>query len=140
MTEFRCFLDTNLLVYLYSNDQKSVTVEKLIHSHFSEICLSTQVLNELYSVLTRKNLKPKEEAQIIVNDLIENYRIYCLDEQCIQRAIKINIHYHFSYWDSLIIAAALEVGCSTLYSEDLQNNQVIENSLTLLNPFLLMKE
>jgi predicted nucleic acid-binding protein len=99
MTEFRCFLDTNLLVYLYSNDQKSATVEKLIHSYFSEICLSTQVLNELYSVLTRKNLKTKEEAQIIVNDLIENYRIYCLDEQCIQRAIRINIYYHFSYWD-----------------------------------------
>lgn len=137
MTEFRYFLDTNLLVYLYSNDQKSVTVEKLIYSRFNEICLSIQVLNELYSVLTRKNLKSKEEAQIIINDLIENYRIYCLDEQCIKRAIKLNIHYHFSYWDSLIIAAALEVGCSTLYSEDLQNNQVIENSLTILNPFLV---
>ena len=95
MTEFRCFLDTHLLVYLYSNDQKSVTVEKLIHSHFNEIDLSIQVLNELYSVLTRKNLKPKEKAQIIVNDLIENYRIYCLDEPCIQRAIKLNIHYDF---------------------------------------------
>jgi predicted nucleic acid-binding protein len=38
-----------------------------------------------------------------------------------------------------MIAAALEVGCSTLYSEDLQNNQVIENSLTILNPFLVRK-
>ena len=44
---------------------------------------------------------------------------------------------HFSYWDSLIIAAALEAGCTTLYSEDLQHKQVIEGVLTILNPFLM---
>ncbi len=57
MIESKIFFDTNLLVYLYSTDQKSSVVEKLIQSHFSEICLSVQVLNELYNVLTRKNLK-----------------------------------------------------------------------------------
>jgi predicted nucleic acid-binding protein len=80
MTESKCFFDTNLLVYLYSTDLKSAIVENLIHAHFDEICMSIQVLNELYSVLTRKNLKTKEEAQIIINDLIEIYTIYCLDE------------------------------------------------------------
>ena len=139
MTGLRYFFDTNLLVYLYSNDPKSAIVEKLIHTDFDEISLSIQVLNELYSVLTRKNLKTKKEAQIIINDLIENYRIYCLDEQCIKRAITLNIQSHFSYWDSLIIAAALETGCTTLYSEDLQHDQLIENSLRILNPFLVSK-
>lgn len=137
MTEFRYFFDTNLLVYLYSNDPKSAIIEKLIHTYFDEICLSIQVLNELYTVLTRKNLKTKKEAQMIINDLIENYGIYCLDERCIKRAITLNIQSHFSYWDSLIIAAALESGCTTLYSEDLQHHQVIENSLRILNPFLV---
>jgi predicted nucleic acid-binding protein len=99
--------------------------------------LSIQVLNELYSVLTRKKFKTKEEAQIIIKDLIDSYKIYCVDEQCIKRAIAINIQYHFSYWDSLIIAAALEFGCTTLYSEDLQHNQLIEDTLTILNPFLM---
>ncbi|MGK7905023.1 MAG: PIN domain-containing protein [Hormoscilla sp.] len=139
MTESKCFLDTNLLVYLYSTDPKSATIENLINAHFGEICLSIQVLNELYSVLTRKNLTTKEEAQSIVNDLIDSYSIYCIDERCIKRAIGINIKYHFSYWDSLIIAAALEVGCTTLYSEDLQHNQLIEDALTILNPFMMSK-
>ena len=139
MTESKYFFDTNLLVYLYSKEPKSAIVEKLIHAHFGQICLSIQVLNELYSVLTRKNLKSKEEAQIIINDLIENYKIYCIDEQCIKRAMALHIQYHFSYWDSLIIAAALEVGCTTLYSEDLQPDRTIEERLTILNPFLMSK-
>jgi predicted nucleic acid-binding protein len=131
------FIDTNLLIYLYSTDPKSRIVENLVHDHFHEICISTQVLNELYSVLTRKNLKTKTDAQSIINDLIDNYTIYCLDEDCIQHGISININHHFSYWDSLIISAALESGCSTLYSEDLQHGQVIEEILTILNPFLI---
>ncbi len=137
MTGPKYFLDTNLLVYLYSTDPKSSIVENLIHIHFDDICVSNQVLNELYSVLTRKHLKTQEEAQIIIHDLIESYTIYCLDEHCIKRGIMINIRYHFSYWDSLIIAAALESGCPTLYSEDLQHKQIIENTLTILNPFLM---
>jgi len=137
MTESKFFFDTNLLVYLYSTDPKSAIIENLIRAHFDHICVSTQVLNELYSVLTRKHLKTKEETQTIINDLIENYTIYCLDEQCIKRGIAIHIQYHFSYWDSLIIAAAFEAGCTTLYSEDLQHKQIIEGTLTILNPFLM---
>ena len=137
MTASKYCRDTNLLVYLYSTDPKSATVENLINAQFDEICLSIQVLNELYSVLTRKKFKTKEEAEIIIKDLIDSYKIYCVDEQCIKRAIALNIQYRFSYWDSLIIAAALEVGCTTLYSEDLQHNQLIEDTLTILNPFLM---
>jgi predicted nucleic acid-binding protein len=139
MTESKCFFDTNLLVYLYSKEPKSAIVENFIHAHFGQIWLSIQVLNELYSVLTRKNLKTKEEAQIIINDLIESYKTYCIDEQCIKRAMALHIQYHFSYWDSLIMAAALEVGCTTLYSEDLQHNRLIEDRLIILNPFLMNK-
>jgi predicted nucleic acid-binding protein len=132
----KCFFDTNLLVYLYSTDSKSAIVESLIRAKFDEICLSIQVLNELYSVLTRKKFRTKEEAQTIIHDLIENYRVYCLDERGIKRGIELNIQYHFSYWDSLILASALEAGCTKLYSEDFQHNQVIQNGLTILNPFL----
>lgn len=136
MIESKCFFDTNLLVYLYSTDPKSLIVESVIQSHFDNINLSIQVLNELYSVLTRKNLKTQEDAQIIINDLIDSYTIYCLDEQCIKRGISINIKHQFSYWDSLIIASALECGCATVYSEDLQHKQVIDGTLTILNPFV----
>ncbi len=137
MTESKLFIDTNLLIYLYSTDSKGSIVEKMMQDYFHEVRISSQVLNELYNVLTRKKMKSQKEAQSIINDLIENYTIYCLDEECIKRGISINIKHKFSYWDSLIIAAALESGCSALYSEDLQHEQVIEETLTILNPFLI---
>ncbi len=135
MTGNKCFLDTNLMVYLYSNDPKSMVVENLIYDRLDDIYLSIQVLNELYNVLTRKKLQSKAEARSTIYDIIAGFRIYCIDEHCIKRAITINIQHLFSYWDSLIIASALESGCATLYSEDLQHQQVIDNTLTILNPF-----
>jgi predicted nucleic acid-binding protein len=59
-----------------------------------------------------------------------------LDLKSYKRAYKIRDKYDFSYWDSLIVASALERGCETLYSEDMQHNQVIENKLTIKNPLI----
>lgn len=53
----------------------------------------------------------------------------------LQQAHKIKLKYGFSYWDSLIVASALETNCEQLYSEDMQHKQVIEGRLTILNPF-----
>ncbi len=52
-----------------------------------------------------------------------------------QRGLQIAERYRFSIYDALIIAAALDSGCTTLYTEDMQNGQVIENTLTIRNPF-----
>jgi predicted nucleic acid-binding protein len=136
MTESKRFLDTNLWIYLYSNDPKASVIEGLINAHFKDTWVSTQVLSELYSVLTRKNLKSPEEAQTIIDEVIDSYSVYCIDEQCIRLAIDLNIRHHYSYWDSLIIAAALETDCIMLYSEDMQHHQEINNQLTIVNPFL----
>jgi len=93
-------------------------------------------LNELYSVLTRNNLKTQKEAPVIIHELIESYEIYATDNECIKGGISLHIKHRFSYWDSLIFAAAIEFGCSTLYSEDLQCQQIIDDSLTIINPFI----
>ena len=52
-----------------------------------------------------------------------------------QRGLDLQAHYQFSFYDSLIVAAALEAGCKTLYSEDLQHDQRIEG-LCIQNPFI----
>lgn len=52
------------------------------------------------------------------------------------KAINIKDKYKFQYYDSLIIATALENGCNTLYTEDMQHNQIIENQLKIINPFV----
>jgi len=51
------------------------------------------------------------------------------------KAVQIKLKYFFSYWDSLIIASALESGCSILYTEDMQDGQLIEERLKIVNPF-----
>jgi predicted nucleic acid-binding protein len=139
MTESQRFLDTNLWVYLYSNDPKANIVDGIIRAHFEAIWVSTQVLNELYSVLTRKNLKSPEESQTIISEIIDSYSIYCIDEQCIRLAMDLNIRHHLSYWDSLIIAAALEANCAILYSEDMQHGQLFNDQLRIVNPFREMR-
>jgi predicted nucleic acid-binding protein len=67
-----------------------------------------------------------------------NIVLYALDadQQKHETAWKLQARYRFSYFDSLIIAAALAAGCSTLYSEDMQHGQVIAGRLTISNPFL----
>jgi len=54
----------------------------------------------------------------------------------IRMSWEVKLKYHFSVYDSLIIASALEAGCEVLYTEDLQHNQLIENKLRIVNPFV----
>ena len=53
----------------------------------------------------------------------------------VREAIALGERFQFSHWDSLIVATALEAGCDTLYSEDMQHGQLIDNRLTVINPF-----
>ncbi|THB68373.1 MAG: PIN domain-containing protein [Gammaproteobacteria bacterium] len=136
MSDSKVFLDTNLLVYLYSNDPKSQIIEKLVSEQFEKIVISTQVLSELYNVFIKKKIKSPEETQQVVNDLIEAFSITILNEKTIQKAISINHKYKFSYWDSLIISAAIDAECTKIYTEDMQHLQLIESRITLINPFI----
>ncbi len=101
------FLDTNILVYAYSDTelQKQTIARKLVSENISFI--STQVL--------QSNL------------------VHANNEATIQQAIKIAELYKFSFYDSLIIAAALECKCSKLYSEDKSHGQLIEKQITIIS-------
>ncbi len=63
-------------------------------------------------------------------------RVEIISLPTIQSALDVQDRYRFSWYDSLIIASALEAGCEFLYSEDMQNNQVIEGRLQIVNPFI----
>lgn len=94
------------------------------------ITLSTQVLGELYNVLTRRKMTSRDEARKIIIGLIENFRIVNHNEFSVLSAIEINMNYGYSYWDSMIIVSAMENDCRYLYSEDMQSNQTINPSFT----------
>lgn len=134
----RIFLDTNLWVYAYSRNPvgKAQTIEALLNDPSKEVQISTQVLGELFNVLTRKKLTPQVNAVAIVTELINDFTVLAIDTSKVLQALEINSQYGYTYWDSLIVATALLSECVILYSEDMQHNQLIENKLRIVNPFL----
>ncbi|MBN1865236.1 MAG: PIN domain-containing protein [Victivallales bacterium] len=129
------FLDSNILVYVYSED------EPVKRDIARSLCrdgtiVSLQVLNEMANVLTRKfKLSPHEVLQKI--EEISSYAdVKGSDIACVRKALQIMGRFQYSYFDCLILATAIENNCPILYSEDLQHGQVIDGMLQIVNPFL----
>jgi predicted nucleic acid-binding protein len=133
----RIFIDTNIWVYLYSENlrEKQEKVEILINNNFNNVYISNQVLGELYYTLTRKNITTKEFSKEIIENLINTFSVLENKTSQLLKAININLTYQFSYWDSLILATAIENDCNILYTEDMHHNQLIENKVRIVNPF-----
>jgi predicted nucleic acid-binding protein len=72
----------------------------------------------------------------VASEAIQNNILHVNSDSTILEAFRIAERYGFSFYDSLIISAALESGCNTLYSEDMQHGQLIENRLKIVNPFV----
>jgi predicted nucleic acid-binding protein len=132
----RVFLDTNILVYLYSEDEPEKQFVALQIFDKVHCVTSTQVLNEFCSVCLRKLGMSSKEVLLSINEIIENCEICYIDMETIQQALSVKGKYRFSYYDCLVLASALLNGCKNLYSEDMQHNQLIEEKLTIINPFL----
>lgn len=133
------FFDTNVLVYMFDADapKKQAQAQQLFNdvAPMGRLVISTQVLQEFYVISTRKLAVPltSEEAERAVRDLAA-FTLVPIDAQTILAAIKITHHYRYSFWDSLIIQAALRSGARILYSENLHDGQVIDK-LRIQNPF-----
>ena len=131
----KAFFDTNVLVYLVGQkDERTKKAETLVAGGG---VVSVQVLNELASVSHRKLRMSLEE----IADSLADIRVLCpqpipLTAETHDAGLRIASKYRFSFYDALIAAAALEADCTTLYSEDFQDGQVIEGRLTVRNPFV----
>jgi predicted nucleic acid-binding protein len=134
----KVFLDTNLWIYFYAKDSsgKAQTVTQLVCDHAELIWLSTQILGELFHVLTRKKIATRTEAVEILSDLMDTFPILDIDLPKVSKALEINARYGYTYWDSLILATALLGDCSVIYTEDMHHDQLINGQLRLVNPFL----
>ena len=130
------FLDTNILVYSYSVNEleKRTIARNLILNNFSFI--STQVLQELSNTITRKLGFSFDDAIKVVEEMSKNNNLHTNTKITILNACEIAARYQLSFYDSMIVAAALESNCEILYTEDMQHNQIINNPLTITNPFL----
>jgi predicted nucleic acid-binding protein len=130
------FFDTNVILYSYSivDNQKSLVSKNLIGN--TKSIISTQVLQEMCNVLIKKFKLDMTSISNALSELELNFDVRINTTETIRKALKIHFKYQYSYYDSLIIASALENKCSVLYSEDLHHNQKIEDTLTIINPFL----
>jgi len=135
----KAFFDTNVLVYAFDNSEpEKSAISKILIQDFGgngNLVLSTQVLQEFYVTLTKvgKAFLTQEEAGEIVNDFAE-FPLIQVDKNIISRAMKRHQGRAFSFWDAMIVEAALQSGCAQLLSEDMQDGLVI-GSLTICNPF-----
>jgi predicted nucleic acid-binding protein len=131
----KAFFDTNVLLYAVAeNDPRSAQAEELLAAGG---VLSVQILNEFVSVARRKILMSWSD----VTEALDAFRVLCpsplpLTMEIHEAALKIAEKHGYNIYDALVIAAALEARCATLYSEDLHSAKTISGQLTIRNPFL----
>jgi predicted nucleic acid-binding protein len=131
----KAFLDTDVLVYAVAKgDPRSTQAEELLASGG---IISVQILNEFVSVARRKILMPWSD----VAEALDAFRALCPSPLSItmemhESALKIAEQHGYHIYDALVVAAALEAGCATLYSEDLHDGQTFDGQLTIRNPFV----
>lgn len=131
------FLDTNVLLYACSASpedaaKKERAGELILHENFG---LSSQVIQEFISNALRKPaLGIGESAIDAVLELASQAPCQPVDLELVIRATTLRRRHQLSHWDATIVAAALALGCHTLYSEDLSHERVLEG-LHVVNPF-----
>jgi predicted nucleic acid-binding protein len=133
MSAGKPFFDTSILLYLLSDDDRKATKAEELLSTGGVI--SVQVLSEFTSVATRRLAMPIAEVREVLNTVREICRVDPLTDDIHDRGLDVAELYRFSVYDGMIVASALIGECPTLYSEDLQSRQRIDDQLTVINPF-----
>jgi predicted nucleic acid-binding protein len=128
----RGFIDTNIVVYLLSDEpNKATDAESLLAAR---PCISTQVLNEFISVCTRKLGFSRVAAHENAHALMVCCDVVPITATTVTQAMRLGERYGTSHWDALIVAAAQLAECNVLYSEDMQNGMQMDG-LVIRNPF-----
>lgn len=136
-TSGKIFIDTNILIYsIDKNDYQKLETSRLVISELTQhqaAVISTQVINEFYVVATKK-LKSDALAVKRLISSFNQFEIVNPDIEIIKDAIDISILNKISYWDALILSSALSAKCNSVYSEDMNDGQLI-NGIKIINPF-----
>lgn len=131
------FVDTNILLYAASNaadDQSKRQAARALLTR-SDIAFSAQVLQEFYAVaVTKQRLQMSHDEALAVLQSLADFPVCPISRDLVLEAIDVKQRFGISYWDAAIIAAAKEMECSTVYSEDLNSGQDYDG-VTVVNPF-----
>jgi predicted nucleic acid-binding protein len=134
------FLDTNLFVYSFdtTEPEKQRIAQQLIQGalHTRQGLISSQIVQEFLNIALRKFAQPMTASearvylQIVLMPLCQHFPSVAFYE----RALELQVETGYAWYDTLVVTAAVEVGCQTLLSEDLQHRRVVQG-VTILNPF-----
>ena len=134
----KVFFDSNILVYFADNadSQKQQIAGELIKNAVinGNGVISTQSLQEFFAATTRKLMCGKEKAKEYLENFKDSFAVEQVSVAHILKAVDICIKNQLSFWDSLILAAAIQSGCIICYSEDLTNGQIFDG-VKIVNPF-----
>ncbi len=137
MTGERCFVDSNVLVYLFDDNfpAKQSRARELIAEGPGDLVLSVQVLGEFFHVATRKLRRPLAPEQALrAADHLGHLEVWPVHRILVRNAMVRRIVSKLSYWDCLIVETAIESRATVLLTEDLQHGQMF-GSLQVRNPF-----
>lgn len=131
----KAFIDTNILIYTQRTDnstKKQIADDTI--NHF-DCVVSTQVLNEVTNVFIKKYPTPVEKIERLLISIVDVFEIIIVDEKMVIHALHLHGRYKVSFYDCLMIAAALKAGCQYLITEDMNDGLVVENTLKIVNIF-----
>lgn len=131
-----CLLDSNIWLYAFveqGEPQKQAAAKQLLEQ--PAVVVSTQIINEVCFNLRRKADFTEEQIKRLIYSFYLRYSVTALDQTIMLTAAELRSRYSFSFWDSLVVAAALQAGCALLYTEDMQHGLFVDERLQILNPF-----
>ena len=135
------FIDTNIFIYTFdaSNIEKQIKSKEIVMNALenSNGIISYQIIQEFLNVSTKKFKSPLSvaDAQRYLTTILEPLCEVFSSIELYHQALEISERWQYSFYDSLVISAAIKADCKTIYSEDLQHSQKIYN-LQIINPFI----
>lgn len=133
----RIFIDSNLFLYAFNDAEmaKHTKAVEVITGKQYENVISLQVINEVSNNMLKKLSFTNNEVKAFVTSSYRRYEVQPITEEVLTNACDIRERYPVSYYDSIILSAALTANCHYLFSEDMQHRQKIFDRLTIVNPF-----
>ena len=114
------------------NRKSDITLDLIRNGEF---LVGVQVLNELCNVALRRKFDWLKTKTMLVSLEALSVDVVPLTLEVHRRGLRVHEKYQFQFYDALMLGAALEAECTVFYSEDMQDGQVIENTMTIKNPF-----
>lgn len=140
ISESGAFLDSNIWLYAISkesenpdNERRRVSAISLIQNE--NLVTSFQVINEVCANAIRKLAFSEEQIRNLITSFYTSCFVIEQNRNLLTEASQLRTQYRFSFWDSLIVASALQSNVNILYSEDMQDGLRVNNQLEIINPF-----